>query len=424
MRKTLAVSLLTLATLPYQSFEAHADDSFRLTGYARYGMGYSTGERYQNFSYMNGINTIKSAGSQYALTGHLANQGMGHELGFEKKWSRNDSNWRALFMATDNYNADPWRTAQMWAGGSNVIKSNPTAEVWAGQRYAQRVQMLLNNYKPLLNDGVGGGIKNFDLGFGKANVEVISGIRNNGQEFNRADSNGRYALLTSLNGIRLGEGNTHTLDFYANYGFSDGRDREFNGNEVSQEDSYQLGAMYNWNRKGNWTKFFVRYGDGVKENIVMHRGPSDDGGSLGIFLYGHEKITDKFSMMYAFSHENNNNSNNAGLVAGEGKREKWYQGVLRGGYYYNKHHSTWIEAAYDTIDLFDNRGDISGDYGTNSSWKITVSQNVSLADFMFARPIVHFYASYGGLDTEIARNGAKLGVNDGFTFGTYFEVFM
>lgn len=413
MRKTLAVSLLTLATLPYQSFEANADDSFRLTGYARYGMGYTDSTKLQNGSIMNGINVIKSAGSKYALTGHLANQGMGHELGFEKSWSANDSNWRALFMATDNYNAGPWKTAQMWAGGTNVIKSNPSAHVWAGQRYAQRVQMLLNNYKPLLNDGVGGGVQNFDLGFGKASIEAISGMRNN-------DSNGRYALLSSIKDIRIAD--KQTLDFYANYGFGDGRndDRPWGSGVVNNDDAYQLAATYNLNRKGSFTKFVVRYGDGVKENLVQHAGPAEDGGSLGAFLYGHEKITDKFAMMYAFSYENSDLATNDGAKAGKA-REKWYQGVLRGGYYYNKHHSTWLETAYDTIDVHDEN---NGANGTNSSWKVTLSQNVSLSDFLFSRPIVHFYVSYGGLDTEIVRNGARKGVKEAVSVGAYFEVFM
>ena len=401
MRKIFTLSLLALAALPYQS---SAYDSFKLTGYARYGMGYTESDPLWNNSIMNGINVIKTAGSYYALTGHLANQGMGMELGLQKSWAVNDSQWRALFMVTDKYNASPWETAQIFAGGSNVIESNPTAEIWAGQRYAQRVQMLLNNYKPLINDGVGGGIKNYDVGFGKVSVEAISGLRQNGYP---SDSNGRYALMTSLKDIIITD--NHTLDFYANYGFGDGRER--NWGTVDDGSAYQVAGMYNLNRKGSFTKFMVRYGNRVKENIVRHAGPAEDGGSLGIFLYGHEKLTDKFAMMYAFSHENSDLSTNW-----SGDKEKWYQGVLRGGYYYNKHHSTWLETAYDTIDFLDD---------TNSSWKVTLSQNVSLADYLFARPIVHFYVSYGGLDTELVRNsGAKKGVNEAVSVGTYFEVFL
>ncbi|GAL15491.1 hypothetical outer membrane protein [Vibrio astriarenae] len=81
MRKIFTLSLLALSTLPYQSI---ADDSFKLTGYARYGMGYTEDDPLWNNSIMNGINVIKTAGSYYALTGHLANQGMGMELGLQK----------------------------------------------------------------------------------------------------------------------------------------------------------------------------------------------------------------------------------------------------------------------------------------------------------------------------------------------------
>lgn len=401
MRKIYTLSLLTLAAHSYHSF---ADDNFQFRGYARYGIGYTESDPLWNNSIMNGINVIKTAGSYYALTGHLANQGMGIELGLQKSWSVNDSRWRAMVLVTDDYNASPWRTAEMYAAGTKVIESNPTAEIWAGQRYAQRIQMLLNNYKPLINDGVGGGIKNFDVGLGKVNVEVISGLRQNGYP---SDSNGRYALMTSIKGIKLAD--KQTLDLYANYGFGDGRERTWG--TVDDGSAYQIGGMYNLNRKGSYTKFVVRYGDKVKENLVRHAGPAEEGGSLGLFLYGHEKLTDKFAMLYAFSHENSDLSTNW-----SGGKEKWYQGVLRGGYYYNKHHSTWLETAYDTID-FNNE--------TNSSWKVTLSQNVSLADQLFARPIVHFYVSYGGLDTQrVGNSGARKGSSEAVSVGTYFEIFL
>ncbi|WP_169727287.1 carbohydrate porin [Aliagarivorans marinus] len=384
-----------------------ADDNFRFTGYARFGAAYTDDDPLYRNSIRNGINVIKTAGSQYALTGHLANQAMGIEIGFEKKWKANGSNWRALFMATDNYNSDPWRSAQAWAGGDNVIKSNPSAMPWAGQRYAQRVQMLLNNYKPLQNDGTGGGIDNIDLGFGKLSVSAISGLTKNGWA---TDSNGRYALMTSLKGVRITDG--HTLDFFANYGFGDSRDH-FNGNGEKfdyDEDAYQLGVLYNNNRKDGWTKYMVRYGRGVKENIVRNV-VAEDGGSLGLFVYGQERLSPKFSIMYALSHEHNDMSTNR-----DGETEKWSQAVFRGGYYYTTHISTWLEAAYDYIDFYD---------GNNSSWKLTLSQNFSLGNHLMSRPIVHFYVSTGGLDTEVVANsGAKLGTADALSVGTYFEVFL
>ncbi|MBF4327404.1 carbohydrate porin, partial [Vibrio anguillarum] len=53
----------------------------------------------------------------------------------------------------------------------------------------------------------------------------------------------------------------------------------------------------------------------------------------------------------------------------------------------------WLEAGYDVVD-FDNID------ATNSSWKVTLSQNISFGKGAGARPMLRFYATLGDADNE------------------------
>ncbi|MFA0698417.1 carbohydrate porin, partial [Vibrio sp. 10N.222.49.C9] len=71
--------------------------------------------------------------------------------------------------------------------------------------------------------------------------------------------------------------------------------------------------------------------------------------------------------------------------------------IVRPTYAWNDVHSTWLEMGYSVVE-FD---DIDA---TNSSWKTTLSQNISFGDMGTARPMLRFYATVGNSDNEYTIN--------------------
>lgn len=396
-RSTLALALAAATVLP---LTAQADDSFSFTGYARYGAGY-TNEAPLNGSLQNGINVIQTAGSQYAKTGRLGNEGNGFEFKLNKAFIKDDMKWDVAVMLDDGYNGNPTGISQAYAGGSGIFATQPDAYIWAGQRFNDREQLGVNDYYTLQNDGTGAGVDNLNLNFAKLDFAVVAGDKGR---------NGRYALTTNLHDIMLTD--NQSLRFHANVGFSNGQTTDKDAGITTDTDdntAYQLAGIYRLTWSSGWNEFQVRYGNGTRSQILDNNA-GQDGDTLGIFMQGEVDFTNNILMEYALSHEDSDLASNT-----SGTDEKWNQAVIRPGYRWNDRMSTWLELGYDQVEFGDN-------LGTNSSWKATLSQNIGLGSLMGSRPMLRFYTTYGQLDTDyLANNNAKEGSSDALTFGAMFE---
>jgi maltoporin len=71
---------------------------------------------------------------------------------------------------------------------------------------------------------------------------------------------------------------------------------------------------------------------------------------------------------------------------------KNYNAIVRPMHWWNDVHSTWLEAGWQHVD-YDNGGD-------NKGWKLTLSQNMSIAMGPEFRPMLRFYVTGGKVDNE------------------------
>jgi len=69
-----------------------------------------------------------------------------------------------------------------------------------------------------------------------------------------------------------------------------------------------------------------------------------------------------------------------------------YGAIVRPMYWWNDVHSTWLEAGYQRVD-YDQGGD-------NHGWKLTLSQNISIAMGPEFRPMLRFYVTGGEVDNK------------------------
>src|SRR5206468_1552962 len=59
----------------------------------------------------------------------------------------------------------------------NVLKSNPGAEFWAGERYYRRLNIDINDFYILDTSGYGGGVENLNVKIGQMSVAYLGGAK-------------------------------------------------------------------------------------------------------------------------------------------------------------------------------------------------------------------------------------------------------
>jgi maltoporin len=397
MNKNLLSASLLLATSTISiSATAGTPEFF---GYARMGAAASDGERVNPEASTNssGHNIIKTAGSRYQATGRLGNEGNGLEFGLRQKFeSTNGSKWDGVIFMDDGYDGtgDTLKVAQVYAGGSNVIASQPEAYFWAGRRFNNRIYDGLNDHFILVNDGNGGGVDNLDLGFSKYDIAVVAGDNGN---------SGRYVWTNRLHGIDLWQ--NAQLSLQANYGFYVGESEE------DQNDNVQLLASIKQNWSKGFNELFVRYSENTRRNAIGWGDPTtnSDLESFGVYDNGSVRFTDNFTLEYTFVYESNDF---------DGNKETWSQAIVRPTYAWNNYTSTMVDFGYDQVEFEQYEA-------TNSSYKVTLAQTLQLDMFTWSRPQLRLYVTHGQLDTESTEMGSQssLGKSDATTVGVMFDAY-
>ncbi|CAH0538542.1 carbohydrate porin [Vibrio marisflavi] len=355
---------------------SQSDDTFGIhfSGYARYGAAYQAGDS-------------KLVSTDDALngnaTGRLGNEGNGGEFQFGKTFS-NDTGaiWNIDVMF--NHWGDNVEVPKAYAGVTNLYESQPNLYIWAGRNFNQRIQTDLNDYYWMTTDGQGAGFNNFALSETlKLDASFVSAVDSGPDD----SSNGDYAITTTLHGISFGESSGVTL--YANWGFDDKSDAN-SGNRIN---AYQVAAKFNLDNNN----IVVRYSDNAKDKVL-------------------DKTKDQQALLFSFdgSYDFNQSASVAYLTAFQTYKDgeysqydrKDYNAVVRPMYFWDDVNSTWLEFGYDRVDF-------SNEDITNSSWKVTLSQNISFGKGSDQRPMLRFYTTVGDADNE-----QSIGTNGAFTSAT------
>ena len=388
MKRTalLPLTLAVAAALSSPVTFAAEDNQINFNGYARYGAAYQGGDS---------VEVGTSGALNGNATGRLGNEGNGGEFQISKGFSgSNDSKWDVVVMF-DHWNNSNWGSAgdvdlkKAYAGGSNLFESQPDMYVWAGRDFHQRAQTGLNDYFWLTHDGQGGGFKNMDLGGAKLNFAVVGQVES-GDSGSQGDDNGKYAITSKLHGISLGDSSDLTL--YANYGFAS---EEAKDEDYYETTAFQLGTEI----KFSGQRLVVRYSDNAKDSAFdLVEGRT----ALLASFDGTASLSDQASIEYLAAYQKLEEADSSDDRAN-------YNVILRPAYAWNDVVSTWVEAGYSVVD-YDNTD------ATNSSWKVTLSQNISIGGNTWDRPMLRFYATFGDAENEVDNT-----TTDTVTLGAMWE---
>lgn len=374
------------------------------SGYARYGAHFQSGD--QKYVAVDGSYNGASA------IGRLGNEGNGGEFQLSKAFkSDNGAIWDVNVMI-DHW-GDEVNLKKAYAGVTNVLASNPDAYIWAGRDFHQRPQQGINDYFWMTHDGQGAGVKNFDIGGIKFDLATVAAVESCNPEVMEDETNpsritctggsgtgdkGNYAVTSKIHGMKLGP---LDLELYANYGFD--------SKAVEGEDklkAWQGAFVVSHSNDSGVNKVIARYSDN-SDNSVYNK--TDDLTTIYASFEGSHKFTQQAQIEYLLAFHDYDNSS----IKSDNRKN--YGVIVRPMYFWNDVHSTWLEAGYQRVD-YDKGGD-------NSGWKLTLSQNISIAMGPEFRPMLRFYMTGGQVDNDrTARvNGTKEETLDDFNLGAMWE---
>ncbi|WP_224688783.1 carbohydrate porin [Escherichia fergusonii] len=376
----------------------------KFSGYARYGAHFQSGD--QKYVAVDGSYNGASA------IGRLGNEGNGGEFQLSKAFkSDNGAIWDVNVMI-DHW-GDEVNLKKAYAGVTNVLASNPDAYIWAGRDFHQRPQQGINDYFWMTHDGQGAGVKNFDIGGIKFDLATVAAVESCNPEVMEDETNpsritctggsgtgdrGNYAVTSKIHGMKLGP---LDLELYANYGFD--------SKAVEGEDklkAWQGAFVVSHSNDSGVNKVIARYSDN-SDNSVYNK--TDDLTTIYASFEGNHKFTQQAQIEYLLAFHDYDNSS----IKSDNRKN--YGVIVRPIYFWNDVHSTWLEAGYQRVD-YDKGGD-------NSGWKLTLSQNISIAMGPEFRPMLRFYMTGGQVDNDrTARvNGTKEETLDDFNLGAMWE---
>ncbi|EEU9398618.1 carbohydrate porin [Escherichia coli] len=376
----------------------------KFSGYARYGAHFQSGD--QKYVAVDGSYNGASA------IGRLGNEGNGGEFQLSKAFkSDNGAIWDVNVMI-DHW-GDEVNLKKAYAGVTNVLASNPDAYIWAGRDFHQRPQQGINDYFWMTHDGQGAGVKNFDIGGIKFDLATVAAVESCNPEVMEDETNpsritctggsgtgdkGNYAITSKIHGMKLGP---LDLELYANYGFD--------SKAVEGEDklkAWQGAFVVSHSNDSGVNKVIAHYSDN-SDNSVYNK--TDDLTTIYASFEGSHKFTQQAQIEYLLAFHDYDNSS----IKSDNRKN--YGVIVRPMYFWNDVHSTWLEAGYQRVDYDKGRD--------NSGWKLTLSQNISIAMGPEFRPMLRFYMTGGQVDNDrTARvNGTKEETLDDFNLGAMWE---
>ncbi|MBE4609490.1 carbohydrate porin [Vibrio navarrensis] len=380
-------------TLPLFSASIYAADveGFNFSGYARYGAAFQGSDE----------KTVNTAGALNGnATGRLGNENNGGEFSLSRTFTgEQGARWDIVVMF-DHYSDSSWATTggvklkKTYASVTNFVSSQPELRVWAGRDFHQRAQTDLNDYFWMMHDGQGGGFYNLNLAGVKLDMSVVGQV-----EGDMVGDSGKYALTTKLHDMKIF--GLADLALYANYGFASKKAKEQPYYDI---DSYQVGGEISAGKH----KLIVRYSDNAKDSVFDM---TEDQKALLFSFNGEQEISNDFGVQYLAAYQS--------LDVADFNDRVNYNVIVRPTYAWDNMNSTWLDTGFSLVDY-------KHVDAKNSSWKVTLSQNIAISSKTWARPMLRFYAAIGKADNEYigfdSSTGQMKSSNlDTATFGAMFE---
>jgi maltoporin len=393
--------------------------SFEFHGYLRSGYGLNSRGGQQVAFQAPGADAKYRLGNEAETYGELifVNNWVNPEHDSDKAWIRTEVMIEANTTNSANFTNfpgekgnDQFRFREAFVQAGNVLKSQPNAKFWAGERYYRRYQAHINDFYLLDMSGYGGGVEDLDVKVGKLAVAFLAGARPD-----ITTENGNYAK--SNIDVRLYDVNAPggKLAAWFNYANAKGGTTP-NGTVIPTSSGFAFGIAHQkleW--KGGYNWFSVQYGKGAASNFSTSiDDPTPfikDTKRFRIAEHMLLQTNDKFAIMPVFVYQRTHNGNPK-----EGWNE-WTSFGARPQYFFNDHLSLAFEAGLDRTR--------SGN-GQYDGWlrKFTIAPQIGAGRKFFSRPVLRVFLTYASWSDGLRGFVGGIPFRDrtsGFTYGVQTE---
>jgi len=393
--------------------------SFEFHGYLRSGYGLNSRGGQQVAFQAPGADAKYRLGNEAETYAELifVNNWVNPEHDTDKAWMKtefmieaNTSNSASFADFPGGIGNDRFRVREAFVQAGNVLKSQPGAKFWAGQRYYRRYQSHINDFYISDMSGYGGGVEDLDVKVGKMAVAFLAGARPD-----IVTENGNYAksnIDVRLYDVKAPGGK---LAAWFNFARAKGGTTP-KGTVIPSSDGFAFGIAHQrleW--KGGYNWFSVQYGTGAASNFSTSiDDPTSflkDTKRFRIAEHMLIQTNDKFAIQPVFVYQRTQSGNHG---------EKWNQWTSFGArpqYFFTDHLSLAFEAGLDHT---------SSGSGQYEGWlrKFTIAPQIGAGRKFFSRPVLRLFVTYASWSNGLRGFVGGVPFHDktsGFTFGVQTE---
>lgn len=291
---------------------------------------------------------------------------------------------------------------EAWASIGNIMASQPDFKFWAGSRFYRRQDIHINDFFFYNMSGAGGGVEDFDTGFGKLALAWIGNGAQSGvyssdiaalPDPNNLAGFSKQSLDLSLYDVDvpLGKGELAVVFSSENCG------KDASGKQADDANGVAFNFIHTRDHflcQDGVNRFSLQFGTGAAktftsgyETVALTNGtyiiPDDQ--SSWRFRATESFVADinpHFSISPALVYQYTDYHNGLG-------RAQWFSGGVRPVYHFNNRFGIAFEGGVDHV-----IDDGPGRSGT--LYKLTLAPEVSLGHLFFSRPVLRAYVTYAG----------------------------
>jgi maltoporin len=281
---------------------------------------------------------------------------------------------------------DQIRLREAFVQAGNVLRSQPGAKFWAGERFYRRQHIDINDFYPLDMSGYGAGVEDLDVRIGKLAVSYLSGARPDvvGQDGNHAKSNVdvRFYDLKGPAGLWAG---------WFNFATSSAGTTS-TGEAFPAENGYAFGLRHQrleWH--GGFHSFTIQYGTGAASNFATSiDDPTPFLGSSRRLLIAQQLLfqpNDRLAIMPIFVYQRVKDGNPLH------EWSDWVSFGARPQVFFGEYLSLAFEAGLD----------YTHSHGQYAGWlrKFTIAPQIGAGRKFFSRPVLRAFLTYANWSDEL-----------------------
>jgi len=370
--------------------------SFEFHGYFRSGYGLNSEGGQQVAFQAPGTDAKYRLGNEAETYGEFifVNNWLNPDHNSDKAWMRtevmfeaNTTNSATYANFRNNTGNDQFRLREAFVQAGNVLKRQPDAKFWAGERYYRRYHIEINDFYPLDMSGYGGGVEDLHIGIGKLAVAFLSGARPD-----IVTQNGNYAknnIDVRLYDMKAPFGR---VGLWFDYAHAKGGTTE-TATVIPTANGYAFGFRFQrleWH--GGYHTFSIQYGKGAASNFsasIDDPNPSLKS-SERLLITEHLLFqpNDRFAIMPIFVFQRRRDGH-----PGHGFND-WASIGVRPQVFFTKYISLAFEGGLDHAEGF-----VTTQTGERQfdGWlrKFTIAPQIGAGRKFFSRPVLRAFLTYG-----------------------------